>query len=103
MFFENVWESQLSKCINKNTLNKIVFSSQHSHQDLKDEVDQYELPAIYGGICECKATCVYSEKGPWTEVENLINYKDPKPLSDDDLSDGEYGNFAASKKGQALI
>jgi hypothetical protein len=34
---------------------------------------------------------VYSEKGPWTEVENRINYKDPKPNSsdeDDDINEG---------------
>ena len=34
---------------------------------------------------------MYSEKGPWTEVENRINYKDPKPNSsdeDDDINEG---------------
>ena len=52
------------------------------------EVDEYELPSLYGGLCECKATCIYSEKGPWTEVEKTVNYKDPQPESDDN-SDGE--------------
>jgi hypothetical protein len=89
MFFENIWESQLVKCINDNTLKKIVISSNSTHSDLQDQIDEYELPSIYGGTCECKATCVYSEKGPWTEVENLINYKDPQPQSDEDVSEGE--------------
>ena len=67
----------------------MVFSSNSSHKDLVEEIDEYELPAIYGGTCECKATCIYSEKGPWTEVENLINYKDPQPQSDEDVSEGD--------------
>lgn len=77
MFFENIWESQLVKCINENTLKKVVITSNSTHPDLQNQVDEYELPALYGGTCECKATCIYSEKGPWTEVENQINYKDP--------------------------
>lgn len=58
---------------------------------MADEVDQYELPTLYGGMCNCEATCIYSEKGPWTEIENRINYKDPKPeFSDeeDDMNEG---------------
>jgi hypothetical protein len=92
----------LSKSVNPNTINKIVFSSNSSHPDLQNEVDEYELPQIYGGICECKATCIYSEKGPWSEVENQINYKDPKPSSDDDVSEGDgkpyYNMMGLNKK-----
>ncbi len=33
------------------------------------------LPKLYGGECECEATCVYSDKGPWADVENKINYQ----------------------------
>ena len=47
------------------------------------------MPKLYGGLCNCKATCVYSEKGPWTEVENLIDYRNPEPLSDEDVSENE--------------
>jgi hypothetical protein len=39
---------------------------------------------LYGGLCSCKASCVYSEKGPWSEVENLIDYRNPAPNSDDE-------------------
>jgi len=77
IFFENVWESQFSKALKPASKQKIKFSASATHQDLTNEVDEYELPSLYGGICECKATCVYSEKGPWTEVENQINYKEP--------------------------
>jgi len=33
------------------------------------------LPKLYGGECDCEATCVYSDKGPWADVENKINYQ----------------------------
>lgn len=56
-------------------------------------MDEYELPALYGGICECKAGCIYSEKGPWTEVENLINYQNPEPESSDDDNVDENDNL----------
>ena len=85
MFFDNVWEGQLSKSIRKDTTaQKIRISTNNSHKELIAEVDEYELPTIYGGICDCKASCIYSEKGPWTEVENTINYKEPQVDSDED-------------------
>ena len=40
-------------------------------------IDEYELPDIYGGECCCKAQCIYSEKGPWSEVENFVDYQNP--------------------------
>jgi len=46
-------------------------------------VDEYELPSLYGGLCECKATCIYSEKGPWSEIENCVNFQKPEDSSDD--------------------
>lgn len=46
-------------------------------------VDEHELPTVYGGVCNCKASCVYSEKGPWTEVENRVNYQKPDEVSED--------------------
>ena len=73
----------MSKCINPRTLNKIVISTTSSHTDLQKEVEEYELPAIYGGVCECKASCIYSEKGPWSEVENLVNYREQGDSDDE--------------------
>ena len=49
---------------------KIVITAGSSHEEITDTIDEYELPEIYGGKCNCKAKCIYSEKGPWTEVEN---------------------------------
>jgi len=37
-------------------------------------VEAEELPKLYGGNCECDATCVYSDRGPWADVENKINF-----------------------------
>jgi hypothetical protein len=78
MFFEGIWDEELSQTIEKLTRSKIEISSSNTHDDLLDEVDSYDLPQLYGGQCKCEATCVYSEKGPWTEVENRIDYRDPK-------------------------
>lgn len=93
IFFENIWEAQLSKSMAKETKSKVKISTTSSHADLKDRFDEYELPQIYGGVCECRATCVYSEKGPWTEVENQVNYKLPQEISDDD----DYPGFHQSR------
>lgn len=38
-------------------------------------MDLDNLPKIYGGACDCEATCVYSDKGPWADVENKINFQ----------------------------
>ena len=84
IFFENIWEAQLSKSIAKDTKLKVRISATSSHADLRENFDEYELPQIYGGVCECRASCVYSEKGPWTEVENQVNYKMPQDDSSDE-------------------
>ena len=92
MFFENIWESQLIQSIvnKEHTLkNKIVITGNNTHDELLESVDPYELPCLYGGNCQCQATCVYSEKGPWTEVENQIDYRNPQPMSDEDVSENE--------------
>mmetsp|Transcript_36544 Transcript_36544/g.56108 ORF Transcript_36544/g.56108 Transcript_36544/m.56108 type:complete len:173 (+) Transcript_36544:551-1069(+) len=96
IFFENIWETELSSCVDPDTIkNKIFISTSDTHEDLIAEVGEYELPQIYGGLCECRATCVYSERGPWSEIENFINYKDPNSRrfndsdEDDDLNTDE--------------
>ena len=78
MFFEGAWESQLSQCLDENIVkNKVFISSDESHEDLLAEVNEHELPLEYGGTAECEATCIYSDKGPWNDYENTINYRDP--------------------------
>ena len=87
MFFEGVWETQLMQSVHENTQKKVIISASESCDELEEDVDTHDLPQLYGGTCECQATCIYSEKGPWSEVENYINYKDPKPQSDSDEDD----------------
>jgi hypothetical protein len=77
MFFENAWENELSTIIHKDTLEKVFMSGDDSHDDLLAEVKECDLPEIYGGMCECEATCIYSDIGPWCDYENTINFKDP--------------------------
>ena len=74
VFFDNLWEDQLSNHIAPETIKKIIFSSGPSSPELLEDVDEYDLPDIYDGQSVCKATCVYADKGPWSEVENLVNY-----------------------------
>lgn len=111
MFFENVWESELCQCVDEGTMNKIFISSSGTSDELQEEIDDEELPAIYGGSCECQATCIYSEKGPWSDCENLINFKEPnkkvntfkdKRELNDDPNIGELNNLFASFGGKNM-
>lgn len=102
MFFENVWESELSQCIDKDTREKVIISSGSYSEELLEDVADDELPAIYGGSCECQATCIYSDKGPWSDCENLINFKEPKAVANenDDISTFKalFGNVGPKSK-----
>ena len=42
-----------------------------------NETKEENLPELYGGTCECEATCIYSDKGPWIDFENTIDYRNP--------------------------
>jgi hypothetical protein len=74
MFFEGFWESEIKPHLSQKTCSKIVVTGESSHKELQERVDAAELPKIYGGACECEATCVYSDRGPWADVENRINF-----------------------------
>jgi len=39
-------------------------------------IEESKLAKEYGGRATAEASCIYSERGPWTEIENKINYKD---------------------------
>lgn len=75
MFFEGFWESEIKPHINPKTAAKVIITGENSHKGLLENVDADKLPKIYGGSCDCEATCVYSEKGPWADVENKINFQ----------------------------
>ena len=75
MFFEGLFDSEIKPHLSAKTVSKIIVTGESTHKDLLEQIDEYELPKQYGGICECEATCVYSDKGPWADVENKINFQ----------------------------
>ena len=75
MFFESFYESEIKPFISVKTAAKIVITGESTHKGLVENVDQEKLPKIYGGLCETEATVVYSDRGPWNEIENKINYQ----------------------------
>ena len=101
VFFDGIWEDELSKNITSETQKKMIFSQSESCPELLEDVDEYDLPEIYGGQANAKATCVFADKGPWSEVENLLNYQKPDEASDDDDFDecdlSEHFGFAKLK------
>lgn len=75
MFFEGFWDSEIKPHLHPKTVAKIFITGECTHKGLLDNVDQEKLPKIYGGLCETEATVVYSDRGPWNEVENKINFQ----------------------------
>ncbi len=75
MFFQDIYDFEIKPIISKETAAKIIITGEQTHKSLQDKVDVDKLPRLYGGSCECDATCVYSDKGPWADVENKINFQ----------------------------
>ena len=95
MFFDDIFEDAKSM-LTEETINKIRLSSGSTHDDLSDLVGAEELPSLYGGLCKCKASCVYSDKGPWSPTENYINFAESE-------EDGNELNFKEDDDGEDLI
>jgi len=74
MFFQDFYDFEIKPHISQKTQSKIFVTGESSHASLQDKVVLDKLPKLYGGQCECEATCVYSDKGPWAEIENKINF-----------------------------
>ncbi len=74
MFFEDYYEAEIKPHLSKKLAQKVVITGESFHKELIEKIDSDKLPKLYGGECECDATCVYSDKGPWADVENKINY-----------------------------
>lgn len=89
MFFEGLWEDELSVSVDKTTLQKIEITGSESHPQMLELIHEMDLPDIYGGECNCKAQCIYSEKGPWSEVENFVDYQNPGAAFSDSDEDNE--------------
>lgn len=74
MFFENYFMSELKPLFSERTFQKITITGESAPACLLDIIDAERLPAIYGGQCNCQAQCIYSDKGPWSTVLNVIDF-----------------------------
>lgn len=74
IFFEAFYNNDIKPHISEATQHKIAVTGEATHNDLLEAFILEELPKLYGGFCECEASCVYSDKGPWADVENKVNY-----------------------------
>lgn len=74
MFFQDYWEAEIKPHISDKTSSKVIITGENTHKELLERVLNERLPELYGGSCNCEATCVYSDKGPWADVENRINF-----------------------------
>ena len=61
--------------MSKKTASKIQMTGQSNPACLIEAVDADKLPAVYGGQCKCMAQCVYSDKGPWSVVMNVVDFQ----------------------------
>jgi hypothetical protein len=75
MFFEGFYESEVKPHLAPRTAAKVAITGENTHKGLYDKVDVDKLPKLYGGNCDCEASCVYSDKGPWADIENKINFQ----------------------------
>lgn len=75
MFFESFFLSELKPQMSEKTFAKIQMTGQSSPACLVEAVDPEKLPAVYGGLCKCVAQCVYSDKGPWSAVLNVVDFQ----------------------------
>lgn len=74
MFFESHYLTEIKPQFSLHTASKILITNESAPKELLDVVTPENLPRIYGGKCDCIAQCIYSEKGPWTDVVNTIDY-----------------------------
>lgn len=75
MFFQDIYESEIKPHLSPETAAKVLITGESTHSSLQSKFDLSNLPREYGGECSCEATCVYSDKGPWADVENKINFQ----------------------------
>ncbi len=74
MNFESHFTNEIEGLLEKSTIEKISITGESHIPQLLELVDPQKLPKEFGGKCECEATCIYSDKGPWADTENKINY-----------------------------
>ena len=73
LFFENFFNQEVMPLLGESA--KLVYmTGECAPKELIDEIAPQRLPKIYGGQCQCNAQCIYSEKGPWTDILNDVDY-----------------------------
>lgn len=75
MMFDSHYFKEIKPQFSAHTAKKILITSESSPKELLEVVLPENLPTIYGGKCNCQAQCIYSEKGPWTDVVNTVDYQ----------------------------
>ena len=75
MFFEDFFTTNLRPQISDKTAAKIQLTGESCPASLLEIIDADKLPAIYGGTCACQAQCIYSDKGPWSVVLNVVDFQ----------------------------
>lgn len=75
MFFENYYLNEILPSLSAKTAAKVQMTGESAPQSLVEAVEPDRLPALYGGLCSCSAQCIYSDKGPWTDVLNIIDFQ----------------------------
>jgi len=74
MFFENFFNKEVKPLIGKSE-SKVYMTGEAQPEELTATIPLCNLPKIYGGECSCSAQCIYSEKGPWTPVLNVVDWQ----------------------------
>lgn len=75
MFFENFFNQEVKPLIGVKNIGKVHLTGESTPEELTASVPLCNLPKVYGGQCTCQATCIYSEKGPWTNILNTIDWQ----------------------------
>jgi hypothetical protein len=80
IFFQDLWEHEFLNLMP--SPQKILITGESFHPEFN--ISKSNLPSLYGGDCVCEASCVYSEKGPWSTHENKVNFRDRGDSGDEE-------------------
>nr|CAG8608048.1 6150_t:CDS:1 [Entrophospora candida]CAG8612536.1 8080_t:CDS:1 [Entrophospora candida] len=71
MLFSSVW-GLVKPLLDEVTAAKIIILNSKYQQTLLENIPAGNLPAAFGGSCNCKNGCQFSDAGPWQEEKQLI-------------------------------
>ncbi|KAI8615844.1 CRAL-TRIO domain-containing protein [Chytriomyces sp. MP71] len=66
LLFQGVW-AVVKGMLDEATVAKISILGTNYSKELLDVVDAKNLPAEYGGTCNCTAGCRHADEGPWND------------------------------------